>query len=137
MLVSETKIRVRYAETDQMGYVYYGHYATYYEVGRVEIMRSLGVSYKEMEARGCKMPLVEMDVKYLKPAKYDDLLRIKTTIKEIPAVKMSFYYEIFNDDTNELINTGTTILTFINSETYKPMRAPQWFLELLQNKINH
>jgi len=131
----ETTIRVRYAETDKMSFVYYGNYATYYEVGRVEIMRQLGISYKDMEDRGCMMPLLEMKCKYIRPAKYDDILRVKTIIKELPASRMTFFYEIYNETSGALLNVGETTLAFINAETYRPIRAPQWFLDMIHQKI--
>lgn len=137
MYLSETKIRVRYSETDQMGFVYYGNYAAYFEVARAEMMRKLGVSYKEMEEKGCMMPLVDMSIKYLKPARYDDMLRITTMIHLLPTTRMTFNYEIFNDTTDQLLNVGETTLTFINSITYKPIRAPQWFLDIITPKIEN
>jgi len=135
MFISETKIRVRYSETDQMGYVYYGNYASYYEVARVEMMRELGVSYKEMEERGCMMPIVELKIKFLRPAYYDDLLKVITKVTEMPNTRMSFNYEIYNEVTGKLINTGETILAFVNIAIRKPIKAPEWFLELLKEKI--
>lgn len=96
MYQSETSIRVRYGETDQMAYVYYGNYAMYYEVARVESLRQLGVTYKELEASGIMMPVLENHSKFLGPARYDELLRIVTTIREKPTVKIKFEYEIFN-----------------------------------------
>ena len=135
MFVTETKIRVRYSETDQMGYVYYGNYASYYEVARVEMMRELGVSYKEMEERGCMMPIVELKIKFLRPAYYDDLLKVITKVTEMPNTRMSFNYEIYNEVTGKLINTGETILAFVNIAIRKPIKAPEWFLELLKEKI--
>ena len=135
MYSTETKIRVRYSETDQMGFVYYGNYATYYEVARAEMMRELGITYKEMEAKGCMMPMIEMSVNYLKPAFYDDLLRIKTSVEQMPASRMHFEYEIYNDVTGQLLNTGKTTLTFINRNSYKPMRAPEWFIELINARL--
>jgi acyl-CoA thioester hydrolase len=121
-------VRVRYAETDKMGYVYYGNYTQYYEVGRVEALRSLGTSYKEMEDSGVMLPVYTCNLKYLKPALYDDLLVIKTTIRELPTLKITFDYEIYNQK-NELLNTGNTTLVFINMSTNKPCRAPESFLE--------
>jgi len=135
MYSSETKIRVRYAETDKMGFVYYGNYAAYYEVGRGELMRVLGMTYRDTEERGCLMPLLEMSVRYHRPARYDDLLRVVTTVSKMPETRMHFTYEIYNDETGMLINKGETTLTFINAVTYKPMRAPDWFLELIEQKI--
>jgi len=96
MFSHETKIRVRYAETDKMGYVYYGHYATYYEIGRVETFRKLGLSYKKLEESGVMMPVLDLKIKFIKPAKYDDLLIIRTVIRKLPTVRIHFEYEIFS-----------------------------------------
>lgn len=131
MYVSETTVRVRYAETDRMGYVYYGNYTQYFEVGRVEALRQLGTSYKEMEESGVMLPVYTCNLKYLKPAYYDDLLIIKTTIKELPTAKINFDYEIFNQK-NELLNTGNTTLVFINTTTNKPCPAPESFMEKIK-----
>jgi acyl-CoA thioester hydrolase len=131
MYISETTVRVRYAETDKMGYAYYGNYAQYYEVGRVEALRQLGTSYKEMEDNGVMLPVYTCNLKYLKPALYDDLLVIKTVIKEIPTAKISFDYEIYNQK-GELLNIGNTVLVFINMETNKPCPAPDSFLEKIK-----
>jgi acyl-CoA thioester hydrolase len=131
MYISETTVRVRYAETDKMGYVYYGNYTQYYEVGRVEAMRSLGTSYKDMEDNGVMLPVYTCNLKYMKPALYDDLLLIKTIIKELPTLKITFDYEIYNQK-NELLNTGNTTLVFINMSTNKPCRAPESFIERIK-----
>lgn len=131
MYISETTVRVRYAETDRMGYVYYGNYTQYYEVGRVEALRQLGTSYKQMEDDGVMLPVYDCHIRYFKPALYDDLLVIKTSIKEMPSVRITFEYEIYNQQ-NELINTGNTTLIFVNKETNKPCRAPKIFLEKIK-----
>jgi acyl-CoA thioester hydrolase len=131
MYISETTVRVRYAETDKMGYVYYGNYTHYYEVGRVEAMRQLGTSYKEMEDNGIMLPVYTCNLKYIKPALYDDLLVIKTVIKELPTLKIIFDYEIYNQK-NELINTGNTVLVFIDMSNNKPCRAPESFIEKIK-----
>ena len=131
MYISETTVRVRYAETDKMGYAYYGNYAQYYEVGRVEALRQLGTSYKEMEDNGVMLPVYTCNLKYLKPALYDDLLVIKTVIKELPTAKISFDYEIYNQK-GELLNIGNTVLVFINMETNKPCAAPDSFLQKIK-----
>jgi acyl-CoA thioester hydrolase len=131
MYISETTVRVRYAETDKMGYVYYGNYTHYYEVGRVEAMRQLGTSYKEMEDNGVMLPVYTCNLKYIKPALYDDLLVIKTVIKELPTLKIIFDYEIYNQK-NDLINTGNTTLVFIDMKTNKPCRAPESFIEKIK-----
>jgi acyl-CoA thioester hydrolase len=131
MYISETTVRVRYAETDKMGYVYYGNYTHYYEVGRVEAMRQLGTSYKEMEENGIMLPVYTCNLKYIKPALYDDLLIIKTTIKELPTLKIIFDYEIYNQK-NELLNTGSTTLVFIDMVSNRPCKAPDSFIEKIK-----
>ncbi len=131
MYSSETQVRVRYGETDQMGYAYYGNYTLYYEVGRVESLRQLGFSYKFMEENGVMLPVLSLNVKYIKPAFYDELLTIKTIIKELPQARISFNYEIYNEQ-NILINTGETTLVFINKQTNKPCMAPEWFLNAIK-----
>lgn len=126
----ETKIRVRYGETDQMGYVYYGNYAEFYEVARVEMLRNLGLSYKWMEETGIMMPVLELKCKYIKPALYDDLLTIKVTLKELPKTRIIFNYELFNEN-NELINLGETTLVFVNINTKRPTLGPEEFMNKL------
>ena len=127
----ETKVRVRYAETDQMGFVYYGVYAQYYEVGRVELLRSLGISYKKIEDMGFALPVVSMKIQYKKPALYDDNLVVKTTSKEIPkSTRITFHYEIYNER-SELLNFGEVVLVFLNKETKKPCIVPKVILEKL------
>lgn len=125
----EIQIRVRYAETDQMGYVYYGNYATYYEVARVEALRNLGLSYKELEASGIMMPVLENRSKYIRPAKYDDLLTVKTAIKDKPGVRIKFDYEIFNEE-NTLLHIGETTLVFVDMKTGRPCEAPDQLREI-------
>ncbi|MFN3800394.1 acyl-CoA thioesterase [Belliella pelovolcani] len=131
MFQAETQFRVRYAETDQMGYVYYGNYAMYFEVGRVEALRSVGFSYKRMEADGIMMPVLEQQTKYLKPGKYDELLTIKVKIPEMPGIRITFEYEVLNE-ASELITTGKTTLTFLKTDTHRPSRPPQYLLEILK-----
>ena len=131
MYQSETSIRVRYGETDQMGYVYYGFYAMYYEVARVEALRQLGVTYKEIEAMGVIMPVLENKSRYLLPGRYDELLRIVTTIREKPSVRIVFEYEIFNEE-NKLIHQGETKLAFVDKNTNRPCRPPQKMEKILQ-----
>jgi acyl-CoA thioester hydrolase len=130
MYVSETQLRVRYAETDKMGYVYYGNYAQYYEVGRVEAMRQLGLSYKVMEDDGIMMPVLSFKIKYIKPAFYDDVITIKTTIKEIPQLRILFEYESYNQD-GVLLNVGETTLVFIDMIKNKTCLPPPEFLKRL------
>ena len=135
MVQAETTLRVRYGETDQMGFVYYGVYAQYYEVGRVEAMRSLGLSYKEMEDSGILMPVINLTVNYKKPALYDDEVRIVTTVKEIPSLRITFHYECFNQK-NELLNNGTVTLVFLDKQKNKPTLPPQWFLDAFMKKFS-
>jgi acyl-CoA thioester hydrolase len=130
MYQAETTVRVRYGETDQMGYVYYGYYAMYYEVARVEALRRLGLTYREIEAMGIIMPVLENHTKFLAPGKYDELLRIVTTIREKPTVRMTFEYEIFNEE-GKLINRGETVLAFIDQKTNRPTRPPKAMMDAL------
>ncbi len=123
MFVFETKIRVRYADTDQMGYMYYGNYAAFYEVARTEMLRSLGMTYKSMEEEGVMMPVLELKSKYIKPALYDEEVTIKVTIETKPAVRIIFKYELFNEK-RELLNIGETTLVFVDMKKNKPCMAP-------------
>jgi len=128
----EIQFRVRYGETDQMGFVYYGNYAQYFEMGRTEWMRKLGITYKKMEENGIMLPVMNLNINYLKPAKYDDLLTLKTTLIKIPSAKIEFSYEIYNEE-KELLTTGKTTLVFVNMKTNKPTRAPEYIIEKLRN----
>lgn len=135
MYTHNCTIRVRYGETDQMGYVYYGNYAEYYEVARVEMLRSLGMDYAGMEASGVKMPVLELNCKYIKPALYDQELTIKTTIENLPGIRIHFKYEVFNP-AGELINIGTTTLVFVDMARNKPCQPPEDFMKRLQKYFN-
>ena len=128
---SETKLRVRYSETDQMGIVYYGNYAQYLEQGRTDWLRSLGLTYKFMEEHQVMLPVINLNIDYKKPAKYDDLLTIKTSLLEIPSVKIKFHYEIYNQY-DELLVTASTSLVFLDSITRKLIKAPDYLLEKLR-----
>lgn len=119
MHTSEIKLRVRYGETDRMGFAYYGNYAEYFEVARVEALRALGMTYKKMEDEGTLLPVYHFSVKYYKPAFYDDLLTIQTTIREISGAKIIFDYKTFNEK-GDLLNEGETTLVFIDSKNNKP-----------------
>ncbi len=123
MYTSETQIRVRYAETDQMGYVYYGHYAAYFEVARVEMLRSLGFTYKKLEEEGIMLPVLTFSIKYIRPAYYDNLLKIKTSINQLPSARITFSYETYNEK-DEIINTAETTLVFVNKNTGRPTSIP-------------
>lgn len=130
MIKNEIQIRVRYAETDQMGYVYYGNYATYFEVARVELLRSVGFTYKKLEEDGILLPVLDFSIKYFKPAFYDDLLVIKASISEKPTARIKFQYETFNTD-GILLNKAESTLVFINRKTNKPMGIPDVMLVAL------
>ena len=131
MYTHKTKLRVRYGETDQMKYAYYGVYAQYFEVGRVELLRSLGITYKELEDLGFALPVVNYNINYKKPAFYDDEITIETTIKEPPSIKIIFNYRTLNEK-GEVLNTAETTLVFINKETGNPCISP----EILTTKFN-
>ncbi len=126
-----TNIRVRYADTDQMGFVYYGNYARFYEIGRVETLRHLGLSYKELEASGIQMPVYDLHSRFIRPARYDDQLTIRVTIPQLPKTRFLFAYEIFNQD-GLLLNTGQTTLVFLRMDTGRPGAAPDNLIEAIK-----
>lgn len=130
--ISECKLRVRYGETDQMGVVYYGNYAQYFEVGRTEWLRSYGITYKQIEADGYLLPVISLCIKYKKSAAYDDLITVKTSLVKMPSVTIEFNYEIFNESGNLLVE-GNTVLAFIDINRNRPTRCPQYLLDKLQN----
>lgn len=130
MYTHTTSLRVRYAETDQMGYVYYGQYAAFFEVARVEALRSLGIRYKDLEADGVMMPVLELRSKYLRPARYDDLLRIELKIPVLPQMRIRFEYEVYNEQ-DTLLTVGETTLVFVNMETGRPVMTPAHILDAL------
>ncbi len=132
MYESSTQIRVRYAETDQMNVVYYGNYAQYFEVGRSESIRQLGFTYKDMEAMGVIMPVVEMHSKYVRPAHYDDLLTVKTILKELPTNhRIEFHSEVYNE-AGKLLTIGRVVLYFINSKTREKAEMPAALMKQLK-----
>ena len=131
MIHTTHSIRVRYGETDPMKYVYYGNYAEYFEVARVELFRTLGMSYDEIEKRGIFLPVSEYKIKYLKPGLYDQLLEIHTYIKKIPGVKIEFDYEIYNEDKVKITEASTTLF-FLDAETNKIVRCPDFLLDLIK-----
>ena len=126
----EIKLRVRYSETDQMGVVYHGNYAQYFEMGRVEWLRNKGISYKWMEENGIMLPVVSLTMNYKKPARYDELLTLKTILKNRTAVKIEFDYELYNES-EELLTTGNSILVFVDMKTGKPISPPQYISAIL------
>jgi len=128
----QTQIRVRYSETDQMQVVYHGNYAQYFEIGRVEWLRNKGISYKWMEDNGIMLPVVSLTMNYKKPARYDELLTLKTILKNRTSVKIEFDYELYNEN-EELLTTGNSILVFVDVRTGKPMSPPQYIIDILEN----
>lgn len=131
MISCDVQIRVRYGETDRMGYSYYGNYPLYYEVGRTELLRQLGLTYKELEDSGILLPVKDLHVEYIAAAIYDELITIKTSIRNKPGIKIIFFYEIYNSK-NELINKATTTLVFVSAENRKPCRPPDIFNEKIK-----
>jgi acyl-CoA thioester hydrolase len=127
-----TSFRIRYGETDQMGVVYHGNYAQFFEIGRIDWLRSFGISYKNMEENNVMLPVISLQCNFKKSAKFDDEITVKTILKKIPAVRIEFDYEITNQN-NELLTTGNTVLAFINMKTNKPMRCPDYILEKLNS----
>ena len=132
MHIHKTKLRVQYSETDKMGVVYHGNYIQYFEVGRVELLRSLGLSYKQLEEMGYSLPVVNYNIDYKKPAFYDDELTIETTILQVPSVKIVFSYKTYNSD-GDLLNTAETTLVFVDMKTGKPCQSPKILIDKLQN----
>ena len=127
--------RVRYGETDQMGVVYHGNYAQYLEMGRVEWLRDLGISYKSMEESGILLPVISLQLKFIKSAVYDDLITVVTKLKKTPSVRIEFDYEIFNE-TGELLVEANTVLAFMNSRTKRPVKCPDYLLNKLLSPDN-
>lgn len=132
MKFNETKIRVRYGETDQMGVVYHANYAVYFEVGRTEWLRQFGLSYSSMEAQGIMLPVISLSINYKNSARYDDELKVKTKLKKMPTASIEFEYELRNDS-NDLLATGNTVLAFIDKKRNRPTRCPKYLLDKLQN----
>jgi acyl-CoA thioester hydrolase len=131
MIKHETQIRVRYADTDQMKQVYYGKYFEYFEQGRSDMLRALGLPYGELEAHGIFLPVIEAYAKYRRPAQYDDLLTVESTVNEMPVARVRIEYKVFREEDAEPIIEGYTIHSFVNAETGRPTRAPQMFLQAL------
>lgn len=126
-----TYVKVRYAETDQMGVVHHGNYPDYLEIARLDWLDTLGVSYKSMEKEGVMLPVYEMHFKYIKSALFDDTLKIVTKLKKIPSVKIEFDYEIYNQE-EELLTSASTVLVFMDVQTRKPIRCPEYIIERLK-----
>lgn len=132
MYTHDFQKRVRYGETDQMGYLYYGNYAQYYEIGRVEMLRSVGLTYKSMEEEhGILMPVMTLEMRFVRPAHYDELLTIRTSLRELPAKTIVFHVEIFNEKM-KLVNGGRVKLCFVDTQTNKSIDAPTYLVEKLR-----
>ena len=131
MELNKISFRVRYSETDQMGIVYHGNYAQYLEMGRVEWLRSMGFSYKEMEINGIILPVISLQINYKKSAMYDDFITVETTLKKLPSVKIEFEYIIYNEN-KEILATASTVLAFMEAKTRKPMKCPDYLLKKLK-----
>ena len=132
MFIHDTQIRVRYGETDQMGYLYYGNYAQYYEVGRAEAIRSIGLSYKEMEEKlKIMMPVMSLQMRFVRPALYDELLTVRTTLRQLPADTITFYMEIFNEK-KKLVNGGSVKLCFVDMTNNKTIPTPPYLIDALK-----
>ncbi len=131
MKFDEIQIRVRYGETDQMGIVYHGNYPLYLEMGRIEWLRKLGISYKHMEESGIMLPVISLSINYKKSACYDDVINVKTQLKKTPSAKIEFEYEISNEK-GEILTTAETTLVFMDMTSNKPVRPPNYILEALK-----
>jgi acyl-CoA thioester hydrolase len=127
----EVQFRIRYGETDQMGVVYHGNYAQYFEIGRTEWLRKMGFSYKQMEDEGIMLPVISLSINYKKSACYDDLIKVKTKLVKKPTAKIEFDYEILNEK-NEVLTTGNSVLVFMDINKNRPTRCPKYILDKLQ-----
>ena len=137
MFITETQIRIHYALTDQMGVVYHGHYAQFYEIGRAEALRQIGYSYKDIEAMGIIMPVVDIHSRFLRPAKYEDLITVKTTLRELPVHhKIVFHTEIYNEQ-DELLNTGDVTLYIMQAKGMKRCEMPVELKEKLSRYFHN
>ena len=130
-ITDEIKIRIRYGETDQMGVVHHGNYAQYLEMGRIEWLRKLGISYKKMEEDGIMLPVLSLILNFKQSAYYDDLINVKTQLKKLPSARIEFDYEITNEK-GEILTLANTVLVFMNMSTNKPIRCPKYLLDKLQ-----
>lgn len=130
-LLDEIQFRVRYGETDQMGVVYHGNYAQYFEIGRTEWLRKIGFSYREMEESGIMLPVISLSINYKKSACYDDLIKVKTKLVKKPTAKIEFDYEIVNEN-NEILTTGNSVLVFMDIHKNRPTKCPDYILDKLQ-----
>lgn len=130
MITHTTQIRVRYEEVDQMGFLYHAHYVTYFDVARTELIRELGVPNRMVEENGIMIPVMNVTVNYIMPANYDDLLTIRTSIKEFPGATATFYYEVFREDT--LLTTGSVTVAFMHADTKRACRPPKMLIDAVR-----
>lgn len=133
MIENKTPLKIRYSETDQMGYAHHGNYAQYFEIGRLELLHDLGISYKKMEEEGIILPVYSINTRFIQPAKFDDSLTLRTMLKVIPSTRITFEYEIYNSE-NKKITTGETVLVFVDTAKNRPIKIPQ---ELLSKITSH
>lgn len=129
MLTRETQIRVRYKDTDAMGVVHHSNYVNFYETARTEMLREFGTTYRHLEETGVMLPVLEVTMRFFTPAVYDDLLTVRITLSELPAAKMIFDHEVYNE-AGDLVNTGRVVLAFMNAEKRRACRSPKWFLDI-------
>ncbi len=134
MIASKNEIRIRYDEVDKMGYVYHGNYAKYYHISRTELLRKIGISDKELENHNIILPVIEMSIKYIKPIFYDDIITIKTSLYIIPTSRMIFHHEVRSNN-NEMINRATSTVAFVDINTRKPMKVPQFIVDKIKSYI--
>ncbi len=133
-MCSVTNIRIRYSETDRMGYLHHANYLNYFEIGRTEMLRNMGMTYKNMEDEGILLPVLSVNVNYNAPSYYDDILTVKTYMRQKPGIKVFFEYEIYNEN-SELICTGNSTLVFIDAASRKPRRPPHYFMEKIATEF--
>lgn len=134
MIENKTTLKIRYSETDQMGYAHHGNYAQYFEIGRLELLHDLGISYKKMEEEGLILPVYSINTRFIQPAKFDDTLTLRTILKEIPTARITFEYEIYNSE-NKKISTGETVLVFVDTKKNRPIKIPSELLSKFMEKF--
>ncbi len=132
MITTENKIEIRYDEVDKMGYVYHGNYAKYYHISRTVLMNQIGICDRELEKQNIILPIIKMNIRYLKPVFYGDIITVRTSLKELPEIRMQFYHEVLNQN-SEIINKAESTLIFVDSKSRKPIRIPENVLNKLQS----
>ncbi len=132
MITTENKIEIRYDEVDKMGYVYHGNYAKYYHISRTVLMNQIGICDRELEKQNIILPIIKMNIRYLKPVFYGDIITVRTSLKELPEIRMQFYHEVLNQN-SEIINKAESTLIFVDSKSRKPIRIPENVFNKLQS----